>query len=129
MSAASNKTVLIAGDTPRWIERAKKSLPENCTIRTATNFAHVIEILMNEDLKIDLCILANNLSEKDAGLRIVQELQEEDDPKVILYTREISDADKRVAEELGAVVIEMNTTSNMEDTEKLAHAVKTLLAA
>ena len=75
-----------------------------------------------EGPRFDLCIMANKAGERDAGLRLVQELQEDEDPQVILYTREISDHSRTQAEKLGAIVIDMG------DTEALSAAVKTLIA-
>ena len=113
--------ILLVGDTARWREQAKSVLPEEYTLHVRTDFVGAIEFLADNTTRINLCILANNLCEKDAGLRIVEELQEADDPRVILYTREISDASRFHAKELGAVVIDMG------DTQGLSAAVKTLI--
>ena len=112
--------ILLVGDTARWREQTKSALPAHYCIRVRSDYVGAIEALM-EGPKFNLCIMANKISERDDGLRIVQELQEDGDPQVILYTREISDHSRTQAEKLGAIVIDMG------NTEALCAAVKTLI--
>lgn len=122
MDKNAPKHILIVGDTPRWIEQTKKVLKDDYVIHVRTDYIGAIEFLAFEASRMSLCIMANNLCEKDAGVRIVEELQEAADPRVILYTREISEASRLHAKQLGAVVIEMG------DTGGLCAAVESLIA-
>jgi hypothetical protein len=114
------KTVLIAGDTPRWFAKAKSALPPDCKLVVKHDFPDIIDAVMcNPD--ICLCIVANKIFEANQGMRVVEELKNEGDPAVILFTREISDSNRHLAESMGAVVV------GMDDTHALEHAVKTFL--
>jgi DNA-binding response OmpR family regulator len=117
------KTILIAGDTPRWHQSVRESLPDTCTLHTCLMTADVYTILTDDVTKVDLCIFANKIGGQNDGLSLIKELQEPDDPPVILFTREITDTDKHHAETLGAVVVDMH------DIAGLKHAIQTLLKA
>jgi DNA-binding NarL/FixJ family response regulator len=125
MGSTKPKTIIVAGDTPRWLKTVQQALPEECTKRVCAVPADVYSILTDESTRVDLCIFANTITKKNDGIDLLSELQEADDPRVILFTSEISDADRQHAESLGGTVIDFI----VDDATALKHAVRTLLAA
>ena len=116
----TKQKVIIAGNTPRWIEKAKVALPPTCEPIVCHDSIDIITTL-EEHPDVALCVIANRMEEANEGLRVARELSEPGDPPIILFTREISDTGRQEAGVLGAVVIDM------DDDTGLAHAVKTLL--
>lgn len=105
MSATPPK-VLIVGDTPRWIQGVRKTLPNECDVYTCLDFVAAMQALFMDDMNFDLCIVANKLTEEDEGLHILQELR--DDGRTnpfIVYSQSVSVVTQEKVTALGGIVI------------------------
>lgn len=98
--------ILVVGDTPRWIQGVRKTLPNECEVHTCLDFVAAMQALFMDDMNFDLCIVANKLIEEDEGLHILQELRDDGrtDP-FIVYSQSVSIVTQSKVTALGGIVI------------------------
>jgi DNA-binding NtrC family response regulator len=104
------KSVLIVGDTPRWIEAVKTALPQDVHVHTATDYIGALGVLFLEERQFDLYITGNKLPELQDGIRILTEVRADGMTEpFIIFSDHITDETTVVAKELKATLIPHST--------------------
>lgn len=100
---------MIVGDTARWHESAETAITHAlscaCEIRKRHDLIDALSELIDHPNDIDLIVVANQLGQRNDGLRLALELTESDDPPLIIYSNCIDGPSRRAAEAEGATVI------------------------
>jgi len=97
---------LIIGDTPRWLNSVKASLPIGIEKTICTDCGSVNQILYFEDRKFDLLITVLSLGEKDDGLKILREFRRHDkDTPVVFFSRIGDGSVRKEIADLGGIII------------------------
>jgi DNA-binding NtrC family response regulator len=88
-----NKTILVVGDTDRWLNIVREALPVHCEICICRDEIGAFQAQEEPGNQFDLLILANHLSRENAGLEILREARAvgEHNP-VIIYSDHVCKA-------------------------------------
>lgn len=104
--SATKPQVLVVGDTPRWINSVKETLPVEVEPNFRTDYDGSNELLHFEDKCFNLLIVALSLGNKNEGLRILREfrLDDKNTPFIIFSRVNDEDTQKEIAD-LGGIIV------------------------
>jgi DNA-binding response OmpR family regulator len=117
--------VLVVGDTNRWLDAVRSALPSNFTVHVCRDEIDAFFAQEEPDTQFDLLILANHLSNKDDGLKILREARAvgETNP-IIIYSDQVCEQAAKEIDQLNGIYL--SPTRDGEAT--LAKKTKELLS-